>query len=400
MKNKLKLAIAVVLLVAASALAEEKQKEIKVAAICNAYSYYWHADVIVTRFLAGFSTGQGLIPPKVRIASMYLDQESPDNLGRKIAEQYKIPIYPTVAKALTLGGDELAVDAVLFIGEHGKYPHNRFGATMYPRMKTAVEIFRVFDFSKRSVPLFHDKHLSYNWLDSKWIYDRANELDVPMMAGSCLPLAYHNPPLEHPLGSKITEAVVLLYASPDSYGVHGMEMLQCMVERRKGGESGIASVQCVRGKAFYEAARDGRISMELIEAAAGTIDSKKPGKMEDHAGNPTGMILEYVDGLRATVVMDHGYYGTNWAYAAKVDGEVKATQFAHTLSSFSYLGLNIQEMFLTGRPQYPVERTLLASGVVDAALRSMAAGGSIVGTPHLHITVSYTHLTLPTILLV
>ncbi len=125
--------------------------------------------------------------------------------------------------------------------------------------------------------------------------------------------------------------------------------------------------------------------MELIEAAAGTIDSKKAGKMEDHARNPTGIILEYVDGLRATVVMSHRYYGTNWAYAARVDGEVKATQFAHTLSSFSYLGLNIQEMFLTGRPQYPVERTLLASGVVDAALRSMAAGGSVVETPHLHM---------------
>jgi len=345
----------------------------------------WHADVIVTRLLAGFSTVDGLIAPKVKIASLYLDQESPDDLGRAMAREYGVPIYTSVREALTLGGDALAVDAVLLIGEHGAYPSSSLGATMYPRMRLAMEIFRVFDVAGRSVPVYLDKHLSYNWLDSKWIYDRAVELKVPMMAGSCLPLAWRDPPLEHSPGTKITEAVVLLFASVDPYAVHGLEMLQCMVERRKGGESGIATVRCVQGKALYEAAREGKIPLDLIEAAARTIDSKKAGTMEEHAPGPVGILLEYNDGLRATVVMSEGYYGANWAYAARVDGKIVATRFVHTLSSFSYLGLNIQEMFLTGRPQYPLERTLLASGVVDAALRSVAAGGAVVKTPYLDI---------------
>jgi hypothetical protein len=386
---KLKLTVFALMIAAGFASAEDARKEVKVAAICTAYAKMWHADVIVTKFLAGFPTDEGLIKPKVKIVSMYLDQDSPDHLGHKIAEHYGIPLFPTVTEALTLGTDKLAVDAVLFIGEHGSYPKSRLGAIMYPRMRIAEEIFRVFEFSGRSVPLFHDKHLSYNWLDSKWVYDRAKELDVPMMAGSCIPLCWRDPPLEHPLDSNITEAVVLLYASPEAYGVHGVEMLQCMVERRKGRETGIKSVQHVQGKAFFKAAEEGKIPMDLVEAAAATIDEKKPGKMQDHAQHVFGIILEYTDGMRGVVVMCHNYYGANWAYAARVDGRIAATRFnyvmAKSVPSFSYLGLNIQQMFLTGRPQYPVERTLLSSGVVDAALRSAAAGGAVIETPYLHI---------------
>ena len=361
----------------------------KVAALCTAYRAGWHADSIITKFLAGFPTDDGIIAPSVKVVSLYMDQPTPDDLGPKLAAHYGITVFPTVSGALTLGGEKLAVDAVLFVGEHGTYPVNRFGATMYPRMRIAEEIFRVFDLSGRAVPVYIDKHLSYNWLDAKWIYDRAAELGVPLMAGSSVPLAWRNPPLEHPKGSRITEAVALTYASPDSYGVHGVEVIECMIERRAGGERGVASVQCVRGPAFYKAADEGKFSMELVEAAAATVDAKKPGKMQDHAKDPTAIIINYVDGTKGTVVMTHEYYGMRWAYAARVDGQIAACEIifpgVRTRPGFSYLGLNIQRMFLTGKPPYPVERTLLSSGIVDVALRSAAADGKLIETPFLNI---------------
>lgn len=40
--------------------------------------------------------------------------------------------YKSIAEALCLGGDKLAVDGVLLIGEHGTYPKNEAGMTLYP----------------------------------------------------------------------------------------------------------------------------------------------------------------------------------------------------------------------------------------------------------------------------
>jgi hypothetical protein len=44
-----------------------------------------------------------------------------------------------------------------------------------------------------------------------------------------------------------------------------------------------------------------------------------------------------------------------------------------------------EEMFLTGRAPYPVERTLLTSGLVAANLRSLADGQQRLETPQLAI---------------
>ena len=80
--------------------------------------------------------------------------------------------------------------------------------------------------SGRSVPIFCDKHLSYNWHDAKWMVDRAKELDAPLMAGSSLVLAWRKPWLEHPLGAVIDEAVAIGYSGLDIYGFHALEALQ------------------------------------------------------------------------------------------------------------------------------------------------------------------------------
>jgi len=363
----------------------------KIAIIAN----YWegpmcHANAIGTKFLIGFPTDEGILAPEVDVASIFIAQSGAEGVGTRLAKTLNIPVYPTVAEALTLGGANLAVDGVLYVGEHGDYPRSRFGVKMYPHLSILEQVFGVFDASGRSVPVFCDKQLAYSWLDSKWIYDRARELNAPLLAGSVLPLTWRKPVIRHALNANITEAVAIGYGPLDSYGFHAMEILQSMVERRKGGETGVESIQCLAGDAVYQAAREGRFSLNLAEAACATIKDRRGVSLAEAEKNPVAILVKYRDGTKGTVMLVSRYVGEHWAYAAQVDGVTQACEFVSspksTLAYFSYLGLNAQKMFVTGTPPYPAERALLTSGIVDMAVRSRAGKGVEIKTPFLDIT--------------
>ena len=358
----------------------------KIAAVITEYRVPAHADVIVGKFIKGFPTDDGLIEPQVDIVSMYLDQIPDNDIGLQVSKEYDIPIYQSISAALCLGGSELAVDGVLSIGEHGSYAYNEKGQHMYPRRFFFEQICGVFSTSGRSVPVFSDKHLSYNWRDSKWMYDRAQQLGVPFMAGSSIPLGWRDPWLEHELDAPIEDALVLSFGGIESYGYHGLEALQCMIERRSGGEAGLAAVQCLEGEAVWRAGADGLWSRELAEAAAAAGETAS-GSMEESCDNPAAFLLEFRDGFKATLLQLNGY-AKEWLYAARVDGQVLATGLrthGPPYPHFSYLGLNIEAMFLSGEPQYPVERTLLVSGALDALMDSRHRGHIRLETPHLDV---------------
>ena len=256
---------------------------------------------------------------------------------------------------------------------------------MYPRRYLFEQICGVFASSGRSVPVFCDKHLSYNWTDAKWMYDRAKSLNVPFMAGSSLPTCWRNPFLEYDLDTPLEAAIGIGYGGIESYGFHALETLQCMIERRTGGESGVVAVQCLEGEAVWQAG-SGRWSPELASAACAPIADKPEGKPEDHCESPAVFLIEHSDGFRSAMLMLNGYI-SQFAYAGQTNGEIQGSQFrlqgGGPHAHFSYLSLNIEEMFLTGVPQYPVERTLLTTGVLDAAMRSRYQGHIRLETPHL-----------------
>ena len=363
----------------------------KIAAIITEYRPNSHADVMVTKFLKGFPTDEGLIPPRVDVASLYIDQFPENDLGRALAAEHNVQVYPSIVKALTLGGNALAVDGVLLIGEHGDYAWNEKAQQLYPRKYFMEQICGVFATSKRAVPVYNDKHLSYNWHDAKWMVDRAASLGAPFMAGSSLPLGWRNPWLEYERGTPVEEAIAIGFSGLDIYGFHTLETLQCMVERRVGGETGVEAVTCLEGDAVWEAAKAGLWSRELAEAACAPIENKPQGRMEDHCENPALFLVEYRDGLRGGVLMLNGYV-SDLAYAGLVSEEIQGTEFyvqnGPPHAHFSYLSLNIEEMFVTGVPTYPVERTLLTTGVLEAALDSRHQGYIQLETPHLELSYS------------
>ena len=226
----------------------------KLAAVVTTYFKYSHAQNIVDRFLYGYGWMGTHYRPPMDVVSLYVDQVGKGDLSRSRPEQFpSLRIYPTIAEALTLGGSKLAVDGVVVVGEHGAYPRNEKGQTQYPRWEFFQQIVPVFKDSQRSVPMFNDKHLSWNWDWAKRMVDTSREMGFAYMAGSSLPVTWRIPSVEMPLGSRIREALCVGYGGVDSYDFHALETLQCMVERRLGGETGVKWIQAYRGEKFWDA---------------------------------------------------------------------------------------------------------------------------------------------------
>jgi hypothetical protein len=364
----------------------------KIAAVVTEYSEDRHADVIVTKFLEGCHVLDVDFRPQVEVASLYIDQLPASGLGLEIAARHGVPVYPTIAEALGVGGSELAVDGVLLIGEHGEYPHNEIGQHLYPRRRFFAEAVEVMRRSGRVVPTFNDKHLGPVWADAKWMWETARELRMPFMAGSSVPVSWRRPDLHFAPGTDLREALMVGYSGVEIYGFHTLEALQCMVERRAGGETGVRSVRCLAGDAVWEAGEAGEWDWSLLEACLAR--SEKPAvsgatrdEVRERSEDVHVFLVEYADGFRAAALMLTGFC-SEFLFAGRMgSGEIASTLFwlqdGKPHAHFARLCEQIQRMFLTGKPSYPVERTVLTTGVLDAGMHSRYQGGTRIETPDL-----------------
>jgi hypothetical protein len=362
----------------------------KVAAIVTAYFRYSHADNIVTRFMEGYSVVGKSYPPPCRVASLYIDQVDDLDIGRPLARRWKIPLASNIAEALTLGGDKLAIDAVLIVAEHGKYPTNERGQILYPRRKFFEEVVKVFKASGRAMPVFNDKHLSYSWDDAQWMVRQARDLGFPMTAGSSVPVTYRHPDLRPKPGTPWESALAVGYGHFEVYGFHTLEALQVMTETRPGGETGVKAVQALEGKAAWDAAKAGRWDRALLDAAVAKVPGIRTGAITENDANALVYLVEYRDGLTAAAYLSAKHV-QEFAYAGRVKGEGEPRACWYQLPKpqrdhFSFLVQHAANMIVTGKVDYPVERTLLTTGMLDFLVRSKADGGKRIETPHLDVT--------------
>ena len=372
-----------------------------VAAVITAYKTGLHGDVIAGKLMAGWRKvgGSG---PALRLASMYVDQLRDGDLGHQMAKQHNVPIFDSIEAAVTVGGKQIAVDGVISVGEHGHYPMNNKDQHLYPRRRFFEEITDTFVKYGRVVPVFNDKHLGPVWSDAKWMYDRACQLDIPFMAGSSLPVSFRKPEISVPMGSEIEAAVGIGYSGLDIYGSHTLDCFQSLVERRRGSETGVKWVQCLQGDAMWEAVDGGVVPQDVLDAAIRVTPKQKNTVIRE--GNRSALFLiQYLDGLLGTVLMLPDYAGgISSAVKLKDQPNILATyfeeRFAGNLPHFSYLLKAVERMIHTGCPSYPVERTLLVSGILDRAMTSRFKGSEKLMTPELAIAyqaVDYPHAPRP-----
>lgn len=395
------------LMVGPMALAQNAPSRRKrMAIITTEWRYHSHAWHMGERFLVGYPVKGEWHQPPFDVVSAYVDQFPENDLSRQRAEEFKFPIYKTIAEALRCGGDKLAVDAVLIIGEHGNYPKSEYGQTKYPRYEFFKQTADVFRKDGRVVPVFNDKHLSWNWDWAKEMYDISQEMKIPFAAGSSLPVTWRMPSIDLPYGAEVAEMMSVAIGGMDSYDFHALEVIQCMAERRKGGETGVSAVQGLRGEAVWKAMAAGSWSAggwdpTLFEACLTRTQTLNQPKTFSHrhptdaqirewVADPVAYRIEYTDGTKATMLIMNGLVN-DFTFAAKIKGQ------ATPLSTLFYLPPNpnvtysaelmskAEETFLTGKSPCPLERTLLTTGLVEAGVRSVGTGQKRVETPHLAI---------------
>ncbi|MEK6238146.1 MAG: hypothetical protein N2C14_25820, partial [Planctomycetales bacterium] len=364
----------------------------RVAAVVSAYYHNSHADVIVSQLLQTETLDGKGRRPALKLVSLHTDQVPQNDVSRKLAREHGVPIFSTVKEALTLGGDKLAVDAVLLVAEHGKYPRSETGQIQYPKRRLFEQVVKVFEDSGRSAPVFVDKHLADNWKDAKWIYDASKRLNFPLMAGSSLPVLYRYPPVDLKKGAKLKEVVAVSYHTLDAYGFHALEMLQSIVERRRGGETGVKQVRCLVDAEVWKAEEEGVYSRKLLDKALSRLKRplRKNQTLRESVKHPVLFVIDYQDGLRANVLTLNQAVA-EWAIAWETESrETQSTLFwtqeARPFTHFTHLLRGVERMFHRGKPSWPPERTLMTSGLLDALLISKRQGGRMLRTPYLEFS--------------
>jgi hypothetical protein len=378
----------------------------RMAVVTTLWNYRSHAWHMAERFLAGYPLKGKWHQPPFEVVSAYVDQTGDDDLSRGRAKQFGFKIYPTIAEALCSGGNKLAVDAVLVIGEHGDYPANEIGQKQYPRYQFFKQIVEVFRNSNRTAPVFNDKHLSWNFAWAKEMVETSKAMGFPLLAGSSLPVTWRMPAIDLPAGAEVEEALVVAFGPTDIYDFHALEALQSFVERRRGGETGVRAMHALRGDSVWKAMQaggwsDGGWDPRLFEACLSRSQTLAQGEtfshryptfeqMREWVKEPVAYRYEYADGTKATMLQLNGLV-EDFTVAARLKGQ------GEPLSTLYYLPPNpnvvysaalmskAEEMFTSGKAPYPIERTLLTSGLVQAGLQSLAAGQKRQETPHLAV---------------
>ncbi len=387
----------------------------KIAAITTIYHKYSHSQHIVDRFLEGYGWEGRRHRPAMDVVSLYVEQVGENDLSRERFQRYpQLRRSSTIADALTLGSGKLAVDGVLLIGEHGNYPTNEKGQKLYPRYEFFQQVVEVYRKSGRTAPLFNDKHLSWNWGWAKKMVETSRKMGFGFMAGSSLPVGRRLPSIELPKDAEVEEALSIRSGGIDGGDIHAIEALQAIIERRRGGETGVTAVEAIRGERFWKALaagswKAGGWDRQLFNAAISRsckLNEVRVGygvvfpniaDIRRLAPASYAYRFEYADGTKASVVQlqarpgqaDGGVIGDCPVAARLRGGDIFSTliylPYYEMRNFFNPLVHHIESLFQTGKSPYPIERTLLTTGMTAAAIESLFQKQKRLETPHLDV---------------
>ena len=131
-------------------------------------------------------------------------------------------------------------------------------------------------------------------------------------------------------------------------------------------------------------------ALKRLKRSSVTRQPTKP--LRELVKSPDLFIIEYRDGLKAYIITLNGA-AAEWSVAWKrADGKRHSTTFwtqeARPYMHFTHLVKGTEQMFHTGQPTWPAERTLMTSALLDALLISKSKNGAVIPTPYLNLRYS------------
>lgn len=421
---------------ARSAFSQDRQASsnpIRLAVLGSTYRLGSHLQTITDRFLIGYPFAGDWHMPNIKVVSMYVDEHTrqidagpnpfllsmsgqrrpkaanawPEgDLSPDRAKQFGFRLCSDIPEALRVGGDRVAVDAVLTIIEQcDPYPYatNDRGQTLLPRFDFFEQCAQVFEAEKKAVPYFNHKQLSYSFAEGQTMVETAERLKMPLMSGSSLPVTWRLPAVDIPHGAAVSEAVVVGVGHRDDTDFDALEAMQSMLERRKGGETGVKAVQMLEGDDVWAANRAGRWSKDLLSSALSrsdttmgltVLDGRNQDLVHDHlleqlVKDPAAYCIEYTDGTRATLLMLNGAVQDFNISIRLADQKLVSTQFLLPFppneAYSSCLASKVENLYETRTAPSPVHRALLVTGMLEACLKSRQHFGERIETPHLNV---------------
>lgn len=373
--------------------------DFKVAVVATEYRENSHADVICSRWLEPRpdDPAWGWPKPLTRIASMYVDQYPDNDMSRDMCAKHNVALHDNIADAVR------GADAVLLIGEHGDYPENAIGQKLYPRKELFDQIVDAFGQSGRTAPVFCDKFLSWNFDWAVEMDRTAAEMGFMLFSSSSIPLCKRVPPVDLGGRERINEAVAVFHGGDEAYGYHSFEFAQAVIERRAGGESGVAAITVYRDDDVWRQADAGRWSDDLMQAAIDAIKNENPAKVTDgdvrknssdyegEGAGPTAICIETLDGMRMTQLNLSGHI-SSWGLAMRVENQAQiiatapvVDDAAHFHAHFATMSNMIEQTFLAGQPPFAPQRSLITTGLTALAMQARATPGVRLETPQLAI---------------
>jgi hypothetical protein len=358
----------------------------RVAAIVTEYRYHSHADVILGRLLGEFGYSS-----RLELVSMYTDQVPDNDMSREIARKYGIPISPTIAEAIQSGHHNGELNGVLIIGEQGNYPFNEKEQKLYPRKRFVQQTLDALDALGIKVPIFSDKHFSYDMRDAAWIYHQVKARNISFLGGSSIPWLEPYPSFDNKQLETVKEILVIGLKENEINGYHAMEVLQCLAEKRRGGETGIASIEAVEGEAVWATMkRQGQLE-ELMQHALSVQDPPVARHPMDHVKRPVLFTIHYADGTKGHVLQLEEYVKI-WSFAFRnATSEVINARFnrsTYPYDHFERLTQRIEDMVISGQAPFPMERTYVTTGMINLAMESLYLKKAIDTPELLHVTYS------------